>query len=52
MKKKEERNELLPKIPKNYLDKYVHIASARNGLAVVPVKRESVRDVSSVSGLN
>lgn len=37
--KKEERNKLLPSIPKNFLDKYVHIASARNGLAVVSVKK-------------
>ena len=39
IKKKEERNQVLPSVPKNYLDKYTHIASARNGLAVAAVKK-------------
>ncbi len=39
IKKKEERNLVLPSIPKNYFEKYTHIASARNGLAVAPVRR-------------
>jgi len=39
IQRKEERNKLQADFPQNWLSKYNHIASARNGLAVVPVRK-------------
>lgn len=39
IQRKEERNRLQSDFPQNWLARYNHIASARNGLAVVPVKK-------------
>jgi predicted nucleic acid-binding Zn-ribbon protein len=39
IRRKEERNKLQADFPQNWLSKYNHIASARNGLAVVPVRK-------------
>ncbi len=39
IRRKEDRNRLQADFPQNWLAKYNHIASARNGLAVVPVRK-------------
>jgi len=39
IQRKEERNRLQAEFPQNWLSKYNHIAAARNGLAVVPVRK-------------
>jgi uncharacterized protein len=39
IRRKEERNKLQADFPQNWLAKYNHIAAARNGLAVVPVRK-------------
>jgi uncharacterized protein len=39
IQRKEQRNKLQSDFPQNWLSKYNHIASARNGLAVVPVRK-------------